>query len=122
MIKEFRGEYRWLSNFWYCKIDLYVSPYKSIEHAFVAAKTLDKNIRKQIQKIDKPGDAKRFGRTFELRKDWNKIRVGIMRNLLRRKFKSGTELGNKLIETGDQEIIEGNNWEIHFGKYVEEQD
>lgn len=45
-----------------------------------------------------------------------------MRNLLRRKFKSGTELGNKLIETGDQEIIEGNNWEIYFGKYVEEQD
>jgi predicted NAD-dependent protein-ADP-ribosyltransferase YbiA (DUF1768 family) len=33
-----------------------------------------------------------------------------MQSLIRQKFAPGTELGNKLIETGTGKIVEGNNW------------
>ena len=41
-----------------------------------------------------------------------------MGNLLRQKFRVGTELGYKLINTGKVKLIEGNNWrDDYWGVY-----
>ena len=40
MIKEFKGDYRWLSNFTPCKIELDGFIYPSVEHAYMSAKQL----------------------------------------------------------------------------------
>lgn len=114
MISEFQGKYRWLSNFWPCEVILDGEKYSSVELAYVAAKTLDKNIRSQIQECKTPGQAKRFGRTLKLRNDWDNIKLFIMEDLLRQKFAKRSELGNKLIATGEQQLIEGNNWGDRF--------
>lgn len=110
-IDSFRGEYRFLSNFWMVDI---VNPedgllYPSVEHAYVASKTLDKRLREQIRNIAKPGDVKKIGRMLELRPDWEYIKYRVMHDLLIEKFKN-PELKQKLLDTGSAILIEGNTW------------
>ena len=114
MIDSFQGENRWLSNFWDCKVSLDGEHYNSTEAAYVAGKTLDLDARAKIRKMDKPGQIKRFGRTLKLRSDWEEVKVPLMLGLLRQKFTKGTQLGNKLIATGQQELVEGNTWNDTF--------
>ena len=66
-IDSFQGDYRFLSNFWYAKVVLDGVDYRSVEHAYMSAKTLDQSLRNQIRSFDKPGDVKRFCRTITLR-------------------------------------------------------
>lgn len=114
-IKGFKDEYRWLSNFWPCKINYEGITYPSVEHAYVAAKTNDLNSRLKLLTLT-AGQAKKIGRTFELRKDWNEVRLDIMRNFINQKFAEGTELSLKLDSTGDCYIEETNDWgDVFFG-------
>lgn len=114
MIDSFRGENRWLSNFWPCKVQLDGEWYDSTEAAFVAGKTLDKEKRKQIQNMKNTGEIKRFGRTLKLRDDWEQVKVSIMLALLRQKFAKDSLLGEKLLATWPQELVEGNTWNDTF--------
>lgn len=109
-IKGFKDDYRFLSNFWPCSVVLEGVNYESVEHAYVAAKTKDLAIRKEIAKLPKPGMAKKFGRTLRLREDWDKIKLGVMKHLLRQKFGPLRELADKLAATYPRELIETNTW------------
>lgn len=106
-IDYFQGQYRWLSNFWYNSKGF------NVECWFQSFKTLDSNERKLIRKM-KPGDAKRYSHTVKLRSGWEDIKVKIMENLVLYKFKTDNELKQKLIDTGDMELIEGNLWHDNF--------
>jgi ribA/ribD-fused uncharacterized protein len=88
-IDSFSDEYRFLSNFWFCKVMLDGVEYPSTEHAFQAAKTLVQAQREEIRAAKTPGQAKRLGKLVELRPDWNQIRVSVMYDLLCQKFKPG---------------------------------
>jgi ribA/ribD-fused uncharacterized protein len=109
-ISGFRGKYRFLSNFAPCTIIFDGETYGSVEHAYVASKTLDLDLRKQIRKIEKPGDVKKFGRKLVLRKDWDNVKFSLMQNFLEQKFSLGTEYRKLLDETKGSDIIEANNW------------
>jgi len=113
MIKEFQGKYRFLSNFVDAPVQLDGFWYDSVEHAYQAAKTLSEVEREVVRKMDKPGDVKRFGKKLTLRPDWESIKLGIMLDLLRQKFSDPT-FKRCLLETGDQELIEGNKWHDTF--------
>lgn len=108
-ITSFQGEYRWLSNFWLVDVKLDGYVYPSVEHAYVAAKTLDKDARLQIWKTEKPGQVKRFGRTLVLRADWDQVKLPTMEWLLRQKFQNDY-LRFQLAATRGIELIEGNTW------------
>lgn len=109
-IVKFQGENRWLSNFWLCDVELEGLKFKSVEAAYVAAKTTDIEMRLKIQNLQNPGECKRFGRKIKLRNDWNAVKVEIMTDLVRQKFKNNSGLREKLIKTGSQMIVEGNTW------------
>lgn len=109
MIESFTGKYRWLSNFYPCDVLYGDDHYPSVEHAYQAAKTISVRERGRIRRLKSPGQAKRLGQTFDRPSDWDQVKVGIMRSLLRSKFR-GLELRRKLIETGGEELIEGNSW------------
>jgi ribA/ribD-fused uncharacterized protein len=113
-ILEFKDEFRWLSNFWPCRVIFEGLEFDSVEAAYVAAKTKDINLRKAVQKLRTSGECKRFGRSIDLRHDWNDVRIDIMTNLIRQKFALGSELAAKLISTNSAEIIEGNSWNDTF--------
>src|SRR5437879_1136125 len=108
-IDRFQGPHRFLSNFYPCVISLGGETYNSIEHAYQAAKTNNQEHRRLIRLCQKPDEAKRLGRRVELRANWNEDRIGVMRDLLRQKF-SDPELKRSLLLTGNQELIEGNEW------------
>lgn len=113
MITEFQGEYRFLSNFWPAIVVLDNVQYPSVEHAYMAAKTTDIILRKHIKEQPTAAMAKKLGRSLQLRPDWEMIKLGVMESLVRQKFQEPT-LKAKLLQTGDQEIIENNTWNDTF--------
>lgn len=109
MILEFEGKYDFLSNFYPSPIFYDGITYPTNEHFFQAMKTLDQEEREKIAAADTPGKAKRLGRNVQLRADWEQIKVDVMRTGLMLKF-TDANLAQKLIDTGDEELIEGNWW------------
>lgn len=109
MIKEFQGEYRFLSNFWPAEVQYQGLIFPTVEHAYQAAKTENWAHRYEIQFMDKPGDAKKFGKKVEIREDWNSIKFHIMKELVEEKFRKPW-LQKLLLATGTEELQEGNSW------------
>jgi len=113
MINKFTGRFDFLSNFYLHKVDFEGVTYPSSEHAYQAAKTLDKSLRLGIANLPTPGKAKKAGKNLELREDWEDVKVDIMREILVTKFQD-PELQTKLLDTGYHELIEGNTWGDRF--------
>lgn len=61
-ITRFTGEHRFLSNFYAAEVYLYQQRYPTVEHAFQAAKTFDKDWRDRIRIAASPAAAKALGR------------------------------------------------------------
>lgn len=109
-ISSFQGDHSFLSNFWPCVVALDSVEYPSVEHAYVAAKTLDPQVRLKARTCRTPGDVKRLGRKISLRTDWNEIKLSVMSELLDQKFGRHPDLRKRLLATGDRQLIEGNTW------------
>ena len=111
VIDSFQGKYRWLSNFWMCPGGIQYGDYiyPSTEHAYQAAKTIVDSERLEILRAKTPGQAKRLGRRVTMRPDWDLIKIDVMRTVLKQKF-NDEELAQKLRDTGNAELIEGNHW------------
>ena len=109
MIKEFQGEYRWLSNFAPVKVVYDGVSYRSVEHAYMAAKSLDEEWRKYCRDTFKAGDVKRASRNIVLRDDWEDIKLNVMESLLWQKY-TQHPYKQQLLNTGDEYIQEGNMW------------
>ena len=109
VIDQFRGKFHWLSNFYNCPVPFEGLTFSNSEAAFQAAKTLDMEEREKFVGLS-PLIAKRKGRRVKLRSDWEAVKIEVMRQVLKCKFTQNPELGEKLIATGDAELIEGNNW------------
>ena len=113
-IDRFTDDYDFLSNFHFSPIEVDGRVYPTVEHAFQAAKTFDQTQRQAIAEAATPGAAKRRGRRVQLRPDWEQVKVGIMEELVRLKFTTHADLREKLLATGDAELVEGNNWNDRF--------
>lgn len=102
-------QYRFLSNFHPCSISYEGIEYPSVEHAFQAAKSLDMEERRKVAACKSPTLAKRAGRKVALRDGWHVIKLGILEELLRLKFKDPA-LAAQLQGTGDAELVENDFW------------
>ena len=109
MIDSFDGEYRFLSNFHFARVEYEGVYYRSVEHAYQAAKCADPDHRKTFERMHSPAMAKRAGRKVELRSDWEDVKERVMLDLLRQKF-DYNDLRDALLATGDEELVEGNWW------------
>jgi ribA/ribD-fused uncharacterized protein len=113
VILKFRGKYRFLSNFYPCEVEYEGLVYPSVENAYQAAKTAPFR-RKQFTNIS-PKKAKQLGKKVPmLYRDWNVRRLKVMEELIRKKFTQNEELKQKLLETGDAILVEGNTWNDEF--------
>lgn len=109
MINQFKDEYRWLSNFAPCGIELDRQMYKSVEHAYQSAKSDDPNWKEFCVIESSPVEVKRKASTIPLRKDWENIKDDIMLHCLKQKF-SRDPYKTHLINTQEMKIQEGNWW------------
>ena len=113
-INDFRFEYRWLSNFHLCPIHYEGRDYPSTEHAYQAAKV--ENDQREPFQTGTSREVKALGRRTKItRLYWDVVKVQVMMDLLRLKFTPGSELGAKLIATGDAGLVEGNTWGTSSG-------
>lgn len=123
IIDSFRGEYAFLSNFYWSKVT-----YKNIvlptnEHAFQLAKidfSKDKSLATKIVLAASPSEAKSLGRKIPIdREAWEEGKVHTMRYLLKRKFNDNLELKAKLKQTSPHMLIEGNTWGDNYWGQVD---
>lgn len=116
MIKEFQGEYRWLSNFAPVKITIEGITYPSVEHAYMSAKSDSKEWKIFCSdELNKPGFIKKESRKIKLKDNWNNIKYNVMKECLEQKFNTNP-YKRLLIETGDEWLQEGNMWnDIYWG-------
>jgi ribA/ribD-fused uncharacterized protein len=107
-ILAFVDQYRFLSNFWPCKISYGGHTYLSVEAAYQAEKCADRFDRRRFEFLG-PSDAKRLGREIEIRRGWQSVKLGIMTDLVRIKFRNKA-LARRLKQTGTRHLEEGNWW------------
>lgn len=108
-IESFQGEHRFLSNFW--PIDpATLHGYPTVEHFYQAMKSNDPATREMVKKASTPGQAKRAGRKVKIHPRFEALKLQIMEYAVDRKFRFNPDLRDRLIATGDSEIIEGNHW------------
>ena len=110
MISHFRGKYAFLSNFYEHPIAYRGVVYRNSEAAFQAQKCPS---RAQEFANLSGKEAKKLGRHVDFPINWLMVRVVIMEEVLMAKF-SDPELRQKLLDTGDEELVEGNNWNDRF--------
>lgn len=54
--------------------------------------------------------SKKRGRSVSLRKDWEQVKIRIMHEIVQAKFEQNPVLAEKLVETGNACLEEGNTW------------
>jgi len=111
---KFNGKYiqNWFSNMEELDKPLTIEgiSYRTAEHAYQAMKTTDPRIRREIAAMRSPYDAKNYWKDRQPRPDWEDIKLDVMRKILGFKFAPGTSWHTKLMGTGNEELIEYNNW------------
>ena len=112
-IDSFTGKYAFLSNFYASEVRLGGQVALTVEHAFQAAKAVRYADRLKILDAPTPTLSKRYGRRVMLRDDWEDIKLWVMEDLLRQKFRR-QDLKRSLLATGDATLIEGNWWGDEF--------
>lgn len=108
-ITSFMEEYRFLSNFYQSPVAYGGLTYPNAEAAFQAQKCQKEEDKVKYTLIKNPVVAKRMGKKEpDLPANWREISYGIMLEIIRAKF-SVPEMAEKLLSTGDAELMEGNN-------------
>lgn len=81
-----------------------------VECAYQAAKTLDMEMRAEIQAMT-PFEAKKLADSgrLKLRPEWDNIKIAVMADLVSQKFANSPALKEMLLATGDAELEDGNH-------------
>lgn len=87
------------------------------EHYFQAQKFEDAQHQENIRETKSPMIAARMGRDRKkpLRRDWESVKVGIMREVVRAKFTQHNDLRQILLATGDAKIVEHTANDSYWG-------
>lgn len=108
MIGEFKGEYAFLSNFWE-EVDG-----STVEHEYQAFKASYSGDILYVLSAATAGQAKRWGRAVECIPGWEEQKYHVMLFFVAKKFLDHEDLREKLLATGERELIEGNHWHDNF--------
>lgn len=113
MIDKFEGQYRFLSNFAPAEIFYHGVRFQTLEHAYQAAKAKTESDFWKFTRCGSPGEAKKLGRTIEVREDWEEIKVALMATLVAQKF-GQRHFGSLLLATNPDKLVESNLWHDNF--------
>src|SRR5689334_5917987 len=96
-------EYGCFSNFAHSPFRLNGATWPSVEHYFQAQKFPDTEYEEAIRQAKSPARAKAMGRSrkVHLRRDWENVKNGIMREAALAKFTQHAALRATLLSTGD---------------------
>jgi len=122
VIDSFRGDYKWLSNFYVIDIRIDNEVFKSTEHYYQSRKTINSIYRQLIKDAATPYLSAKIGRskTCPILSEWNLIKDQVMYTALLAKFTQHTNLAEMLKRTGTEVLIEGNTWGDKYWGMVKE--
>jgi ribA/ribD-fused uncharacterized protein len=102
------GEYGCFSNFSPHRVSVGGVEWKTAEHYFQAQKFAGTDAERAIRAAPTPARAKELGnsRSLPLRKDWEKVKEGVMEIALRAKFEQNPDARKALVGTGDRRLVE----------------
>jgi ribA/ribD-fused uncharacterized protein len=87
------------------------------EHYFQAKKFKEAEHQETIRRTKSPTIAARMGRDRKkpLRADWESVKVGVMREVVRAKFSQHAEIRQILLSTGDARLVEHTENDSYWG-------
>ena len=105
------------SNFSPHPITLDGKRWPTSEHYFQAQKFDDESKREEIRRANRPMLAARLGRdrSAPLRRDWESVKVAVMRTAVRAKFTQHDDLRALLLATGDAKLVEHTENDSYWG-------
>ena len=115
----FRGAYAFMSNMYACEIPCVI---RGQHYTFHNAEALYQAMEcperaSEFEPLDGPA-AKRLGKRVPIRPDWEKIKLQVMARVVHAKFGKNPALAEKLMATGDIDIVETNSWrDTYWGTY-----
>lgn len=117
-ILGFFQDYRFLSNFTLCSVELDGIIYPSSEHAYMAHKTSDPKEKEEIAALETPRDARKYGVSMYISTpNWERVKLYSMARCLHAKFNQNPYLMNVLKATGSKYLEETNYWgDDYWGK------
>jgi len=110
-------EYGVFSNFAPYPISLDGKRWPTSEHYFQAQKLADPKLRERIRRSSKPAQAASLGRdrTTSIRRDWESVKVDVMRKAVAAKFEQHPDLAALLLSTDDSLIVEHTENDAFWG-------
>ena len=105
------------SNFALYPIRLNGKQWPTSEHYFQAQKFTDANFKERVHRASTPALAARMGRDrkLPLRRDWDSVKLGVMRQAVQAKFTQHAELAALLLGTGEAVLIEHTENDAYWG-------
>lgn len=105
------------SNFARFPISIGGATWPTTEHYFQAQKFKDSAVQSKIRRANTPMIAARLGRdrSLPLRRDWDSVKVEVMRTALRAKFTQHPELRTLLLSTGTAKLVEHTSNDAYWG-------
>ncbi len=110
-------EYSEFSNFSRHGFTLDDKYWPTVEHYFQAKKFPGHPQEERIRSAPTPSKAKQLGRsrTSPLRADWEKVKDDIMRQAVLAKFRAHDDLKKRLLETGNEKLVENAPMDYYWG-------
>ncbi len=114
----YEGEYYMFSNFSCFAVTYNGRVWFSSEHAYQAAKFDDENVINSIHNALSAHDSKKIAQAYKnkIRKDWNEVKISTMEDIIRAKIAQHPFVRQKLLETGNREIIENSHKDWFWGR------
>lgn len=121
-IERFREEHFYLSNMYPLEIPILAEVgilVPTSEHAYQSAKFVNPDVQFLIASLETGIETKTVAHELEdsgaeKRADWQVAKVGIMQEIVRQKFLRNPDIAAKLVATGEEELVEGNDWGDRF--------
>jgi len=91
--------------------------YPTVEHAYHSEKFDDEKIKEEIKNAKSPLIALELAKKYKLqrKKNWNKIKIKVLLELVKEKVNQHDEVKNALLATGVEEIVEDNPNDSFWG-------
>ena len=114
-IRFYEREYYVFSNFSSFSIIWKGNFCLTSEHAYHTEKFEDENIKELIRKTTSAHDSQKVSHEHKdkYRKDWNTVKLGVMKEILIEKVRQHTYVKKKLLESGSRILIE-DSWRDDF--------
>lgn len=114
----YEGKYYMFSNFAAFTVEYNGRLWMTGEHAYQAAKFEDKEIVELIYNAPSPHSAKEISQKYKSRVDpnWDSKKILVMENIIRAKALAHPYVREKLLETGNREIVEDSPVDSFWGR------